>query len=169
MEGWQQDFIKGLETVTQGIDQFFQEVGKEMSEAADAWLEFTEEIAEEIVEEIERTFEPLEAVISPTLERLDEQLVDWVEPIILAIVGFEETLDRAAEPITHTVEPLVNQHPICIGCRHYHGQVYNGTMFVCAMHPYGIVDGSDQCPDKERIAWSLPAMRSSETPEDEDF
>ena len=25
----------------------------------------------------------------------------------------------------------------CRGCTHYHGRVYSGNLFVCAMHPYG--------------------------------
>lgn len=33
----------------------------------------------------------------------------------------------------------------CVGCRHYHGQSYGGTLLVCAMHPDG--PESDQCPD----------------------
>jgi hypothetical protein len=36
---------------------------------------------------------------------------------------------------------------ICQGCQHYHGQVYGGTLLVCAMHPYGAED--DHCPDRQ--------------------
>jgi hypothetical protein len=35
----------------------------------------------------------------------------------------------------------------CDGCNHYHGAVYNGIPFVCAMHPYGVED--DACADFE--------------------
>jgi hypothetical protein len=164
MEGWQQDLIKTLETVAESVEQFFQEVGKEMSEAADAVLDFTEEVAEEI----ERAFAPLEEAASPDLDRSNE-LVDWFEPLLQAILGFESTLDRAAEPFTHTVDPLINQHPVCVGCRNYHGQVYNGSMLVCAMHPYGIVDGSDHCPDKELFSWSFPSANRSDSFDDQDF
>jgi hypothetical protein len=163
MEGWQQDLMKTLETVAEGVEQFFQEVGKEMGEAADAWLDFTEEVAEEI----ERVITPFEAAISPELDRLSQS--DWVEPLLQAVLGFESTLDRAAEPFTHTVEPLINQHPVCVGCRNYHGQVYNGSMLVCAMHPYGMVDGSDQCPDKELFSWSFPSANRSDSFDDQDF
>jgi hypothetical protein len=163
MDGWQQDLIKSLEAVTDGFDQFFQEVGKEMNKAADSLLEITEDVAEGI----ERALEPFEEAVSPTLEQLDEQLVDWFEPLWQAILGFETTLDRAAEPFTHTVEPFINQHPVCMGCRHYHGQVYSGTMLVCAMHPYGIVDGSDQCPDKELISWLPLSPHASDSDDTE--
>ncbi|HEY9643828.1 MAG TPA: hypothetical protein V6C57_25285 [Coleofasciculaceae cyanobacterium] len=161
MEGWQQDLIKTLETVAEGVEQFLQEVGKEVSEAADALLDFTEEVAEEI----ERAFTPFEEGVSPHLDPSNEP-PDWFEPLLAAILGFESTLDRAAEPFTHTVEPLINQHPVCVGCRNYHGQVYNGTMLVCAMHPYGIVDGADQCPDKELFSWSFPPTGRSDSFED---
>lgn len=33
----------------------------------------------------------------------------------------------------------------CQGCSHYHGQVYGGNLFVCAMHPYGVEE--DHCAD----------------------
>jgi len=163
MDGWQQDWMKTLEAVTDGIDQFFREVSKGVDEAADALLEFTEEVADEI----ERTFTPFEETVTPSLDRLDGQLTEWFDPLLQMILGFEATLDRAAEPITHTVEPLINQHPACVGCRHYHGQVYSDTMLVCAMHPYGIVDGSEQCPDKELFSWSFPPANHSDASDDD--
>jgi hypothetical protein len=33
----------------------------------------------------------------------------------------------------------------CVGCCHYHGQIYGGNHLVCAMHPYGVE--SDTCSD----------------------
>lgn len=39
-------------------------------------------------------------------------------------------------------------NPSCVGCRHYHGQAYNGVMFVCGMYPYGW-EGEEKCPDRE--------------------
>jgi hypothetical protein len=139
-----EDWIKAFESVTDGIEQFFQDVSKDVSAAIDAWLELTDEFAEE-----------LDRAISPRLAQMDDQIVEWIEPMVLALTGLESTIDQAVEPMTHTVEPLLNQHPICVGCRHYHGHSYNGVMLVCAMHPYGIVDGSDACPDKEAATWRL--------------
>lgn len=34
---------------------------------------------------------------------------------------------------------------ICNGCSNYHGQVYNGNLLVCAIHPYGF--DNETCPD----------------------
>jgi hypothetical protein len=156
MENFQQDVIKTLETVANGFGQLFQDISKDMGEAADALLEFTEEMAEEV-----------ERAIAPGLDQLDDQITEWIEPLLQALTGLESTLDQATEPMTHTVEPLLNQHPICVGCRHYHGQAYNGTMLVCAMHPYGIVDGSESCPDKELVSWSIPSIKFSDFPDDD--
>lgn len=142
-----EDWMNVFETVSNGIEQFFQDVSKDMSEAIDALLELTDELAEE-----------LDRTISPKLDQIDDQIVQWIEPMVLALTGLESTIDQAVEPVTHTVEPLLNQHPVCVGCRHYHGHSYNGVMLVCAMHPYGIVDGSDVCPDKEAATWRLPSQ-----------
>lgn len=156
MDDWQRDVMKAWETLTDEIGQVFQDIGKEVSEAADALIEFTEGMAEEV-----------EQAIAPSLDQMDNQVAEWLEPVFRALVGFESSIDQAIEPVTHTVEPLLNQHPVCVGCRHYHGQAYNGTMLVCAMHPYGIVDGSDSCPDKELFSWSFSSKDTDSS--DEDF
>ncbi|MBR8833923.1 MAG: hypothetical protein DSM106950_07760 [Stigonema ocellatum SAG 48.90 = DSM 106950] len=45
----------------------------------------------------------------------------------------------------------------CKGCRNYHGVVYNGTTFICAMHPYG--SQSQTCSDYERSQMSSRIRR----------
>lgn len=145
-----EDWTEALETLSNGIEQFFEDLGKGMGEAVDALIEFADDMAEE-----------LERTISPGLDQFDQQMAEWIEPVLLALTGLEASIDRAVEPVSHTVEPLLNQHPICVGCRHYHGHSYNGVMLVCAMHPYGIVDGSDSCADKESISWQLPPSSHS--------
>ncbi|MBR8839043.1 MAG: hypothetical protein DSM106950_34840 [Stigonema ocellatum SAG 48.90 = DSM 106950] len=37
----------------------------------------------------------------------------------------------------------------CVGCKHFHGVIYNDTQLICGMHPYGCE--GDQCPDWESI------------------
>jgi hypothetical protein len=145
-----EDWTEALETIANGIEQFFEDLGKGMGEAMNGLIEFADDVAEE-----------LEQTISPSLEQFDQQVAEWLEPVLFALTGLEASIDRAVEPMSHTVEPLLNQHPICMGCRHYHGHTYNGVMLVCAMHPYGIVDGADTCPDKENIAWKLPPAADS--------
>lgn len=151
MDGWQQDWWKMLDSVVEGVEQFFQDMSRDMNEAAEALLDFSEELADQI-----------EAAVSPGLDQFDQQIGEWMEPVLQAILGFESSIDRAVEPVTHTVEPWLNQHPVCIGCRHYHGQSYGGNLLVCAMHPYGIVDGADSCPDKEAFTWGIPSIHSED-------
>ncbi|HEY9625220.1 MAG TPA: hypothetical protein V6C78_33160 [Crinalium sp.] len=155
MDGWQQDWVKMLETLANDMDRFFQDVAKEMSDATDAFMEFSEDIAEHLHE-----------AIAPELDKFDEQIDEWVEPILQAIAGIESAFTQASQPVSQTVEPILNHHPVCTGCRHYHGQSYNGVMFICAMHPYGMEDGIDSCPDKEAITW-LPHSTGFES--DDDF
>ncbi|NJR62595.1 MAG: hypothetical protein HC769_29625 [Cyanobacteria bacterium CRU_2_1] len=145
MEDWQDDWIKTIESVADGVEQFLEDIGKGMGDAVDALIEFTEEMTEGV-----------ERAVSPGFDQIDNHISDWLEPFLFVLTGLEETIDQAVEPVTHTVEPLLNQHPVCVGCRHYHGQAYNGTMFVCAMHPYGVAQDVDHCPDKELTSWTLP-------------
>ncbi|MBD2070120.1 hypothetical protein H6F93_21815 [Leptolyngbya sp. FACHB-671] len=136
MEGWSHDWVKMFETVAAGVEQFFLEATKEMTEALDAFAEFSEDVASE-----------LESAIAPELANLDAELDPWIESILQAFTGLEATLSEAAEPVTHTLEPMLNEHPACVGCRHYHGQMYGGNVLVCAMYPYG--SETETCPDWE--------------------
>ncbi|MGB6301875.1 MAG: hypothetical protein WBF90_37670 [Rivularia sp. (in: cyanobacteria)] len=36
----------------------------------------------------------------------------------------------------------------CNGCSNYHGQVYNGNLLICAIHPHG--SDNESCPDFTR-------------------
>ncbi|MCS6782916.1 MAG: hypothetical protein RMI89_02535 [Gloeomargarita sp. SKYBB_i_bin120] len=80
--------------------------------------------------------------------QLEEMLWEWETPLAEAATWLEEIL---VQPLARTLEPLVMEQPACVGCKHYHGQVYNGQILVCAMHPYG-VEGTS-CPDWEGF-WS---------------
>lgn len=153
-----------FETIAQEINQFFEDIGRDVSEAADSLLNFSEEVAEEV----EQSLEEIDQLMAPKLAQWDEELMQWIDPILQAVWGIEATIDRAVEPVTHTVEPWLNQHPVCMGCRHYHGQEYGGNLLVCGMHPYGMEDGSDSCPDKEPVTWSFP-HNNDRTPWDDDF
>ncbi len=46
---------------------------------------------------------------------------------------------------TFKSEPTLRDHPACVDCCHYHGEVYGDNFLVCAMHPYGWDD--ENCPD----------------------
>jgi hypothetical protein len=64
------------------------------------------------------------------------------EAIAQAYLDFLQRLQHSPQP------PKPQRPAACRGCVHYHGKVYNGTMLVCGMHPYGAE--SETCPDWSR-------------------
>jgi hypothetical protein len=125
MEKWQKDFFEVMETVADEVDQFFHGV----TDMMESFLEITEQVQNTIVTEI------------------DQYLDDLAEPIFEIYWELEEVIGTE-QPFPYPVEPTQQEHPACIGCCHYHGQVYNGNLLVCGMHPYGWEDES--CPDWEQ-------------------
>jgi hypothetical protein len=138
MEGWLPDFFQRLETFTAEIEQLWLQVAKDVGAIANEFRDTSEEIAEQIQSTIET--------------EIEQRCIELIDPILEIFLGFESVLDEATQPVVHTVEPALNNHPACIGCRHYHGQVYSDVPLICAMHPYGW-DG-EQCPDWESI-WKI--------------
>lgn len=131
MESWPDDFFHMLETFTSEVEQFFDEVGKEVNQMIDAIVE----VSEEAVEQIQQAFST----------EFEQQLIDFVDPLLEACLGIEDVVEDAAQPFVHTIDPILSNQPACAGCRHYHGQMYGGNLLVCGMHPYGWED--EKCPD----------------------
>ncbi|NJR41220.1 MAG: hypothetical protein HC781_23240 [Leptolyngbyaceae cyanobacterium CSU_1_4] len=161
MENWQQDWVKNVETAATSLEKFLQDASKEMGNRALTLMEISDEMAEEI-----------EQAIAPAIEQMETQFTAWLDPFLELGAELESFLhdiqwiDEISDFTDFSAESLSIQHPICQGCRHYHGEVYNGTPFICAMHPYGIIDGSESCADKEAIVWRLP-FGSAEASEDD--
>jgi hypothetical protein len=157
MEDWHQDLNKTVEAAAQSIEKFFQEMSQEVGEATQNLLEFTDEMAEE-----------MSKAIAPALDQLEQQITGWISPFaeleaeLDAFFYDTQLLDQFSDFTHPTIEPLSTQHPVCTGCRHFHGQMYNGTPFICAMHPYGIVDGSESCADKELFSGRLLGDRAAD-------
>ena|SRR4028118_18650 len=122
MEDWPKSIIETLESVACIVDEFFLEV-TEMVEI------FADELQNTVVVEIDQYFQ------------------DMFEPIAEIYAELEEIVGETEQSFTYPVEPTPEKHPACIGCHHYHGQVYSGNLFVCAMHPYGW--DTEECPDWE--------------------
>ncbi|OKH22526.1 hypothetical protein NIES593_12060 [Hydrococcus rivularis NIES-593] len=145
MEDWQKDVWKLLESTADAIDRFFQDVSQE-----------TIDVAEQVKNEIESTLAQflhncqdfLEVAIdcenefffSERLDLLFNEDEDWI---------FQESLEEFGLTFNPKIEPSLETHPACIGCRHYHGRVYGENLLVCGMHPYGWDDRN--CPDWENI------------------
>ncbi|MBC6472490.1 MAG: hypothetical protein GDA48_06470 [Hormoscilla sp. GM102CHS1] len=142
MEDWQKDLFGLLEVVTSEVEKFFSEVTEEVTEFVDALAEISEEISEE-----------LQSEFSSELNEFEEFLNDIFEPIVVLYIEYDGELpfdvsgdiEEPYYPEGDTGDPVHNSHPACVGCCHYHGQVYGGNMFICAMHPYGW--DSENCPD----------------------
>ena len=130
MEKWQKDISEMLETVTNEVEQFFSEV----TEMVDAFFELTEEITDQVQNTI--------------VTEIDQYLNELAEPLLEVYWELEEVVGEVDQPFPHTVEPTPEEHPACMGCRHYHGTVYSGNLLVCGMHPYGWED--ENCPDWEK-------------------
>jgi hypothetical protein len=130
MEKWQKDFFEILETVADEVEHFFLGV----TEIVDSFFEITEEITEQVQNTIVTEF--------------DQYLNELAEPIFEVYWELEEVMGEVDQPFPYTVEPTQQEHPACIGCSQYHGQVYGGNLLVCGMHPYGWED--ENCPDWEQ-------------------
>jgi len=130
MEKWQKDFFEILETVADEVEHFFLGV----TEVVDSFFEITEEITEQVQNTI--------------VTELDQYLNELAEPIFEVYWELEEVIGEVDQPFPYTVEPTRQEHPACIGCSQYHGQVYGGNLLVCGMHPYGWED--ENCPDWEQ-------------------
>jgi len=131
MEKWQKEFWDMIETVADEVESFF----LEMTEMVDSFFELTEEISEQVQNTITTELEQyLQELADPIMEvywELEDVIIDDVD------LGFP-----------YSVEPCPEKNAACIGCRHYHGQVYSGNLLVCGMHPYGWED--ENCPDWEQ-------------------
>ncbi len=130
MEKWQKDLFDILETVADEVEQFF--VG--VTATVDALFELQEEITEQWQNTI--------------ASEIEQHLNDLTEPFLEAYWDLEDIVGEAEQSFPYMLDPTLKANPACIGCRHYHGQVYSGNLLVCAMHPYGWEDES--CPDWEQ-------------------
>jgi hypothetical protein len=141
---WERQIAQMMESVTQQSQKFVLDLSKDIEETVDGFVSLADEIADTFTEQIQVV---LDQEIDPMLDQLIQPLVQWS-------LDFDREVDRLIFPFRQTFEPTLNKHPVCVGCKNYHGQVYNGQMLVCGMHPFGVNEGIDSCPDKEAIDWS---------------
>ncbi|MTJ50555.1 hypothetical protein [Dolichospermum sp. UHCC 0259] len=137
MEQWQKDLIGMIETVTDEVEQFFLEI----NDMVDAFFEITEEITEEVQNALVADID--------TFATLHEQfLQDLTEPFLEIYWELGDISEDIDPGFPYAVEATLEKNAACIGCSNYHGQVYNGNLLVCGMHPHGWDDES--CPDWEK-------------------
>ncbi|MGD1913986.1 MAG: hypothetical protein ACFB2X_25045 [Rivularia sp. (in: cyanobacteria)] len=130
MDEWQKDFSEIVKSVSDEVERFF--IG--MTEVVDSFVELTEEISEQVQ--------------TTLLTEVDQYLQDLAEPFLEVYWDFEDVLgDDLESHFPYPVSPTAEQNSACIGCRNYHGQVYNGNLLVCGIHPHGYE--YESCPDWE--------------------
>lgn len=111
----------------------------------DNWFSDWFEFLKTAPQDTERFLLDCAVVLEDVLVEIDEALADTLEPVFDILLGFEEVAGEASQPFVQTVNPILQDHPVCVGCRHYHGQSYGGNLLICGMHPYGYE--GETCPD----------------------
>jgi len=138
-EIWAEETLQG---VVDTADVIADELEKQLAPTLDQWAD-----------ELNRSLEPLETALDQESERFSEEVSEFLTPIVEPMaVALESWIEAMATPIANHVDPMVNEHHACIGCKHYYGQIHGGNMLVCAMYPYGPED--EQCPDWESFGSS---------------
>jgi len=126
-----EDFEKSVWELLEALPQEIEKLCLGAIEVADAIAEALSEAIEQEIKEFEESWQYLLGPIDDIFEDFEG----------VSEVPFE------SNPFVSFVPPSATNHPACMGCQNYHGQVYSGNLLVCGMHPYGW-DG-DRCPDWE--------------------
>ncbi|NER77988.1 MAG: protein phosphatase CheZ [Leptolyngbya sp. SIO1D8] len=157
-EDWVREMSELFESTARMTEEWAEETLQTAVDAADSLADEMEKqfgpTVEEWAEEFHQLMSPLEATLDEEVERLSEEFTEFMTPIVLPLADALDTwLEMIATPLNNTIDPLVNEHAACVGCRHYYGQTHGGNMFVCAMYPYG--PEAEKCPDWEFV-WNQP-------------
>ncbi|HEY9616164.1 MAG TPA: hypothetical protein V6C64_04950 [Microcoleaceae cyanobacterium] len=144
MDSGSNPFLEGIYQFASEVEQVFTAFIDDFTEIVDAFVETSEELAELVKDTI--------------VNEVEQQFNEFFEPLFEEFLGVSpviEEQEREAEDswaIDSSFDPFPETPAVCAGCRHYHGQVYNGTLLVCGMHPYGWE--GDNCPDREPITFN---------------
>lgn len=139
MNEWQKEFTEMLETVADQVEEFLGEMAEEVAEAVTSFVAFSEEVSTQ-----------LQNIFA---DEIEQYVTELVGPVLEAYFGLGGVVEEVTQPMIQSVDPVLKHHTACAGCRHFHGQMYGGNMLVCGMHPYGVEEGVETCPDKELVAW----------------
>ncbi len=136
MSDWQTDLRNTLEGISQEIESIALEVSREAIEAIDRFVALSDDFMIDMTSSFTQDFE----TPTPITEFLDRDLEEFLNSLLRPFV------DLSMQEFT--VPEVVKPHPLCASCENYHGQIYGGTPLVCGMHPYGIVEGQEECADR---------------------
>lgn len=174
MDEWSKQLLRSFEAIAHETEQWFEQVSRHLADASDSVVKAGDEWAEQMQQAIEpdlermmvslqRTVEPLAAAVDAQVDEVSEQINQVIDPVLNTLVsGLGQWIETVSAPINSTVEPILQNHPACVGCRHYCGQAYGGNLLVCAMHPYG--PEAAQCSDWASI-WPESGTESEHDPD----
>lgn len=156
MDEWLKQLQTQLHEAAKDSSDWFAEVSQQSNEVIESWVGASVETLQSIEERIESSIEDsLGPKIEQALENFDEQIDEAVDASIAFLYqDITPWVEETTAPITRTVNPWLQNHPACIGCKFYHGTSYGDEMLVCGMHPYGPEDRN--CVDWESV-WSESA------------
>lgn len=157
-EAWARELSEFLEQTARSTEVWVEQTLHGAVAAADHLADEVEKqvrpVLERWADDLHQSLEPLETVLDEEADRVSEEFSDFITPLVVPLADALETwLEAIAAPINSHVDPLVNDHQTCIGCKHYFGQAHGGHMLVCAMYPYG--PEAETCPDWESV-WGQP-------------
>ncbi|MBW4459193.1 MAG: hypothetical protein KME47_03005 [Nodosilinea sp. WJT8-NPBG4] len=157
-----QDFTQ---QISEDTERWLDNLVEQIASASDALVQTTDQWAEQVQEaidpEIDRiavefnhVVEPLRATVNAEVDYVADELNEILGPLLAGLSGIDQWFEEVSVPFNSTVEPLLQNHPVCVGCRNFCGQSYGGNTLVCAMHPYG-PEEERQCSDWESV-WPEP-------------
>lgn len=151
-ELWARELTQFFETTARNAEAWAEQTLTDAADTADAIADELEKqlrpTLEQWADELNESLDPFETSLITEIERFSDELAERVTPIVVPMAEALETwFEAMAGPITSHVDPILNDHPTCVGCQHYYGQAHGGNMLVCAMHPFGPEE--ENCPDWE--------------------
>ncbi len=138
MSDWQTDLRNKMEGLTQEMEAIALEVSREAIGMLDRFVT----LSDDFMVDMTTTFTQDDHTPTPITEFLDRDLEEFLNSLLRPFVDF------SIQEFNTPQNPVVQPHPLCASCENYHGQIYGGTPLVCGIHPYGIVEGQDDCADR---------------------
>ncbi|MEL6553664.1 MAG: hypothetical protein AAFQ63_09435 [Cyanobacteria bacterium J06621_11] len=149
MDEWLKQLQASLHEAAKDSSDWFADVSQQSNDVIEAWVASSIETLESVEKSVENAVTP---ALEDALESFDTRVDEAVDASIVFLnEEFTPWIEETAAPLTRTVNPWLQHHPACIGCKFYHGTAYGDEMLVCGMHPYGPDDRN--CEDWESV-WS---------------